>query len=735
MKLSTLFMALCLACVTSVSAKNWEAKWITSSECQTRSNSWICFHKSVELPSLEGQTVYADIAVDSKYWLWINGEMVVFEGGLKRGPNPQDTYYDHVDITKFLTQGENSIAVLMWYFGKDGFSHKSSGKAGLLFDCQANGFKILSDGSWNCKFYDAYEETGKPHPNFRMPESNIRFDARKEIVGWTAKGAKPQFSSALVVGEAGVAPWNNLIERPIPFWKDYGMKDYVSIETRKGEVADTFYCQLPYNCHATPYLDVDASAGKEIRIQTDDYMGGGEPNVRAEYVTKNGKQTYESLGWMNGHQVIYLVPKDVKVNALKYRETGYDTSFTGTFTCNDDFLNRLREKAVRTLYVTMRDTYMDCPDRERSQWWGDEVNELGEAFYATDLKGHKLAYKGIHELMGWQREDGVIFSPCPAGNWGNELPAQMLASVGYYGFRTYYFYSGDASFIPTVYDRMKRYLHDVWKLDEDGLVITREGDWSWGDWGDNIDLNLLLNAWYYLALKGEREFAQILQKEADVQMITAIMKKMEANFNKRFWTGIAYRSPEYQGESDDRGQALAVLAGFAKRDQYPFIYNVLQKEYHASPYMEKYVGEALFVMGYPTFALERTRTRFANMVNHPTYTTLWEGWGIGAEGFGGGSINHAWSGGTLTLLSQYVAGITPVKPGFKEFQIKPQMGDLNTAKVTVDTRYGFIKAELQRKDGEIQISFEVPEGTTAYVVVGRKRTPYQSGKHTVTIKE
>ena len=282
---------------------------------------------------------------------------------------------------------------------------------------------------------------------------------------------------------------------------------------------------------------------------------------------------------------------------------------------------------------------------------------------------------------------------------------------------------------------MKRYLHDVWKLDEDGLVITREGDWSWGDWGDNIDLNLLLNAWYYLALKGEREFAQILQKEADVQMITAIMKKMEANFNKRFWTGIAYRSPEYQGETDDRGQALAVLAGFAKRDQYPFIYNVLQKEYHASPYMEKYVGEALFVMGYPTFALERTRTRFANMVNHPTYTTLWEGWGIGAEGFGGGSINHAWSGGTLTLLSQYVAGITPVKPGFKEFQIKPQMGDLTDAKVTIDTRYGFIKAELKRVAEGICISFEVPEGTTAYVVEGRKRTPYQSGIHLVTIKE
>jgi hypothetical protein len=59
---------------------------------------------------------------------------------------------------------------------------------------------------------------------------------------------------------------------------------------------------------------------------------------------------------------------------------------------------------------------------------------------------------------------------------------------------------------------MKRYLHEVWKTDADGLVITRHGDWSWGDWGKNIDLDLLLNAWYYLALKGEREFAKLLNK-------------------------------------------------------------------------------------------------------------------------------------------------------------------------------------------------------------------------------
>ncbi len=734
MRITSLIVLCWILCMPLLAqTKQWEGKWITSKECQSRSNSWICFHKHVTLPSLNGQTVYADIAVDSKYWLWINGEQVVFEGGLKRGPNPNDTYYDKVDITRYLKQGENSIALLMWYFGKEGFSHNSSGKAGLLFDCQTPDFKILSDGSWICKYYDAYEQTGAPFPNFRLPESNIRFNAQKEIVGWTDAGARPKFSAALVLGEAGMSPWNKLVERPIPLWKDYGMKDYVSIEKKEGEVVDTYYCRLPYNCHATPYLDIEAPAGKEIRIQTDDYMGGSEPNVRAEYITKSGRQAYESLGWMNGHTLIYEIPKDVKVHALKFRETGYQTEFTGTFTCNDDFLNRLREKAVRTLYVTMRDTYMDCPDRERSQWWGDEVNELGEAFYATDLNGHKLAYKGILELMGWQRADGVIFSPCPAGNWRTELPAQMLASIGYYGFYTYYFYSGNDTFIPLVYDGMKRYLHEVWKTDADGLVITRHGDWSWGDWGEHIDLNLLLNAWYYLALKSELEFAKILQKTADVQLIDGMMQRMEANFNKRFWTGKEYRSPEYKGETDDRGQALAVLAGFAQPKQYPLIYKVLQKEYHASPFMEKYVGEALFVMGYPTFALERTRTRFANMVNHPTYSTLWEGWGIGAEGFGGGSINHAWSGGTLTLLSQYVAGISPLQPGFKEFQIRPQMGDLTSAQVTVDTRYGLIKADLQKKGKKIHLTVDVPEGTTAVVVDRNKRIPLESGHHALVI--
>ena len=94
--------------------------------------SWFCFRNSFHLDSISDNIVI-DIAADSKYWLWINGELEIREGGLKRGPNPNDTYYDKLENLKNLQQGNNRIAILVWYFGKDGFSHKNSATPGITF--------------------------------------------------------------------------------------------------------------------------------------------------------------------------------------------------------------------------------------------------------------------------------------------------------------------------------------------------------------------------------------------------------------------------------------------------------------------------------------------------------------------------------------------------------------------------------------------------------------------------
>ena len=703
-----------------------QSKWIGSEHCQSTPNTWLCFRKTVHLPGVPGEMI-ANIAVDSKYWLWINGKMVVFEGGLKRGPAPGATYYDQVDIAPYLEKGENIIALLVWHFGKNGFSHVNSGTAALLFCAQGANLSIVSDKSWQCSVYRAYQNTEAPFPNYRLSESNIRFDARKELAGWNMPDFSGKLGASIEIVAPNEMPFGKLVARPIPMWKNGGLTDYP--EVVKNEKGDTIRCRLTYNCKITPYLHVKAPAGLVVGMLTDNYTGGSANNVRAEYITREGEQEYESFGWMNGHEVLYVVPAGVEVLGVKYRETGYNADMKGSFACDDDFYNELWKRSARTLYITMRDNYMDCPDRERAQWWGDEVNELGEAFYVLDPRGWQLAAKGIYELMNWQRPDGVIASPVPSLNWCKELPLQMLASVGWYGFYTQAFYSDDYSFVPHIYDGLKKYLHEVWQVDGQGMPVVRPGDWSWGDWGTDVDMEVLTTCWYYLALKAEKEFALHLRKLYDANQIGEMMKRISAAFDARYWNGKAYRSKLHNGETDDRAQAMAVVSGLAPVGRYKALLKVFKKEYHASPYMEKYVMEALFMMGEPEFALKRMRDRYAKMISYP-YTTLFEGWGIGAEGFGGGPINHAWSGGPLTILSQKLCGIEPLAPGFKQFRVAPQLGSLNKASAVVPTLYGDIRVDIRQQDHKLGIQVVVPQGTTAVVALpGSKEKVLSPGTH------
>lgn len=711
MKKVFLLSLLCLFAL-SLSASDWKAWWISSDQCRNEPNTWLCYRKTTDISALPEQAI-ARIAADSKYWLWINDSLVVFEGGLKRGPNPKDSYYDEVDIAPFLQKGKNTIAVLVWYFGKQGFSHHSSGKAGLLFDCQAPGLEIISDDSWQCFIHPAYQTCPEPVPNFRLSESSILYDARKDIGNWYSSKQQVPMATATKLQKAGGSPWNELIKRPIPLWKDSGLKEYRKTY-RNG---DTLICELPYNSQITPYLRIKSKAGLKITLATDNYFyyNGATENLRAEYITKDGEQEYESPGWMNGHKMYYLIPSDVEIKKVLYRETGYDTSFSGSFNSSDSWLNALWKKSQRTLYVTMRDTYMDCPERERAQWTGDAVNQSGESFYSLSPSSHQLVKKWLSELINWQKTDGSIYAPVPAGNWEKELPGQTLASIGYFGAYNYYMHIGDTATIAAIYPAIKKYLN-LWKVGADGLILLREGGWLWGDWGNHRDMLPLMNAWYYLALKGMNFIATDLGYTADATNYSTQLRNLQVAFNTRFWNGTAYRDPKYKGETDDRVQALAVVAGLASPSQYPALLKVLQQEYHSSPYMEKYVFEAMMMMGKEEEAISRHKERMNDMVTDSCFTTLWEHWDVKSSGYRSGTINHSWTGGGLTILSQYVCGIAPLAPGYDKISIMPQPGSIANAIAEVASVKGKIKSSFSQTDKSLTMDVETPAGIKSVTV-------------------
>jgi alpha-L-rhamnosidase len=700
-------------------AQQYNGKWIWQS-ADGPANTWICFRKTFTVSEKPG-TAIAFIAVDSKYWLWVNNQQVVFEGGLKRGPTPEDTYVDTITLSEYLTSGNNTISMLVRYFGKQGYSHKSSGKGGLFFECAIDDTLIISDSTWKMNVHPAFEQSSSVYPDRKLPESNIRFNALKDTLGdWTSLDYND--TSWLQATEKGAppdAPWNHLWIRPVPQWKNSGLVDYpdLSVDLPFTSATDTtIRCMLPYNAQFTPFLEIVSPAGQQIIIYSD-ISSRTSNSIVGEYITKPGTQQYESLGWMNGHFVYYVIPAGVTVKSLKYRETGYNTEFAGSFTCNDDFFNTLWKKAQRTLYVNMRDNYMDCPDRERAMWWGDAVNEIGQSFYALDRKSDLLARKSISNLVEWQKSDSVLFSPVPSGNWNSEYPLQMLASIGRYGFWNYFLYSGDTSAIINAYPHVKKYL-GIWSLDEDGLAKHRNGMSFWGDWGKNIDTRILANCWYYMAVKTVRDMAILTGNAVDTAIFNPVIASLENNFNRVLWNNNEYRSPGYYTATDDRGNGLAVVAGLADSTKWPMIRQVLLNQHNASPYMEKYVLEALYIMGNDTDALNRMKRadRYGSMVAD-TLTTLYELFG------NKGTYNHGWSGGPLTLLSQYCAGVAPETAGFESYHVYPEEGEVTNLKATVPSVKGDILVETAKDSAFYNLDLVSPINTVAKV--GIPRLPFR----------
>lgn len=703
--------------------------------------SWYAFRKAFDIKG--DPSAALDIEADTKYWLWVNGELFVREGNLKRGPTPNDGYYDHFDAVPGLVKGHNEVAVLVNFHGRKSVNHVTSPTAGLWFDLKGKGWRVVSDASWKAARHPAFYIPEGGCPNLRLSESNIGFDSRKQLnffeLGFDDSAWKAP--KTLTMKEAG---WGEQALRPIPQWRYSDLREYVSTRMEGGELI----CELPYDCQVTPYIRVKAPEGKIIDIYTDLYgkpvIEGDEPydvpspdpnhnrpisetlsatpkeiqerfmsfpllNTREQYLTRDGEQEYETFGWMNGMTVHYSIPEGVEVVEVKYRESGYDTSFAGSFVCDDPFLNTLWDRAARTLYVDMRDNFFDCPHRERGQWIGDAANEAIQTYYALDPKSFAMTAKCIRELAGFQEETGSMYGPVPGYNFG-ELVTQTTAFLSR-AVPEYYMYTGDITPLKDIYDAFKRYV-PLWEFDSDGLVLERHGEniANWGDWGENKDMRLLYNTWVAVLLETAERYAGWMD---DKEAAEAAREKRDAlikTINDRYWRGTHYQSDEYTGCPDDRGQAVAVIGGVAGESRFDALKEFFKKHYHASPYMEYYVLDALCRMGFYQDALDRIRIRYKEMIE-ADYSTLWELFGDGTGKTD--SYNHAWSGGPLVILSKYIAGIYPTEPGFKAFAVRPNLCDLKEVNAVVATVRGDITLGAKRDGVQTHYEVMVPEGTMA----------------------
>jgi alpha-L-rhamnosidase len=437
--------------------------------------------------------------------------------------------------------------------------------------------------------------------------------------------------------------------------RDYGLKDYVGLSKDLPHAEDhpwKLVCELPHNGHFQPWIEVRAEAGREIRFNSS--------NPLVQYLTEtetwttgaNGLQSREAERWVSGEGAIYTIPAGVVVTAVKYRETGFDTDFAGSFVCNDEDYNILWKKAARTAYVCMRDHFYDCPDRERVGFWGDGTPELDQCFYLFDRKSHELC----RSLVRRQLEPDFY-------------PGQHLEFLGEFGLWFYYLQTGDLDSMKAVYEPTKTFLFDTYKFGNHG---------TWFDWGkENKDTAVIEVCFHYNCLETLKRLAPITGHAADVETIDRRLAEVRATFDKRFWRGGYYMSTQVTAP-DDRANAMAVVSGLADRSKWPAIHeNVLSKREFASCFFDRWVFEALCRMGLQEQALLRMHRRYRTMIPC-SFTTLWEHydrwWASQIDAFDeGSSLNHGWNPPAL-LLSQTIAGVSPVELGWSTYQVLPKEG-------------------------------------------------------------
>ena len=744
-----------LSAIEGYKKTDWTANWIWTENCAE--DSYVAFRKTFTLEQAV-PTATAFISAADKYVLWVNGELVVLDGSLKRGPTPYDSYYDTVELTN-LKQGENTIALLVAFNGRSGDGSivpvlvdeegDEYTQAGLIFELDAGGTTICSDSSWKAARHTGYKNrvtAGADYPGYSqssmLAERNVYFDARDDLGDFMAEGYNDsEWEDATPVSKAGDLPFGDLYSamiQPIRFQDivDFSNSaDYVGTPLTQDT---TLVLDLPGNIQFTPYFELEAPAGKKLTLYTDTYTDKQElPNFKDTYVTADGAQCYENYPWRSGSKLIIEAEAGVTFTRLGYRASGFNGEQVGSFTSSDPGLDQLWQESLNTLAICMRDTYMDCPERERGPYMGDASNEIDAALYSYDQGGLDLTKKAILACVAWTGADGAIPSRAPSVK-PQEIPNQSLIFMT--SVYHYWLHSGDRETAEAYCNAFLNYLRLVEM--ENGLPVYRDGSWTWDDWGDRIDTRLLQTGIYYYALNVTKSLADDLGITEGTEFLAERMDSMRENWRAVYYTEEGFKSPDSK-YVDDRANAMLALSGLAGEEDWPLITDVIMSTYQASPFIEKYVLEALCAMGRVDLALQRMRDRYAPMLKDE-YDTLW-------ETFDGetGTVNHGWTAAPLYILSKYAAGIRPTQAGFEAYEIAPG-NELDSFHCTVWTPKGEITAELETAAAEKTLTVTaidaagtiiVPEGMGTdfivsggdYEIDGNRISVAQAGKYVITI--
>jgi hypothetical protein len=705
-----------------------------------------CFRKNFQIKGELKQAILR-IFCDTGYTLFFNGRFVV---SLDEWCNTRD-----YDVTPFLVNGENSVAVI-------GFNH--AGHRGLAVELSVsmesgNTLSVVSDATWKTL---AEERWGWREVDFDDSAWAHASELPNATIGAEQWKGRPGSDPTKIIPYLTGSPF---FPGPIPkcapgtpFYslKRTGFSVPAEIEDIIGPDYQANLEMFPKNVlHPVKIAEtfngngsmVNAKAllspgkSKGAKIRAPEMAGGpqvildfggeiagylrlriasdGFSRVRLHYgetlseclhlpprtalltrmITEDydvapGTREMESIvrqGFRFVKIEFFDCESKVELSDVSVKTSSYPVNYLGYFSCSDRSLNAIWQAARKTLHLCMQEYYLDGIKRDRFMWVGDTRLEALVNYY---LFGDAELFKYC-----WR---GAAASQSSDGGIGSALGEGTSILWDYVAWwiialQDYYRHTGDHTFIKELSTPINQAA--AWLISKrdpaDGLIrIPDEKGHGWFyTLNGKAGKDPEFNALFKRAMAAAAETADLTGKKSLGEKYRA-----QAAQTKRALTKLP---PPH----DDPGTMTNSLASFD-------------------------LTETMFRAGKATEALAFIKARWQPMLDCGS-DSFWEALPeIGEtpfaekkkwDAYNYRSHCHGWTAGPALSLPAEVVGIKPVLPGFALFEVRPQLGGLAFAKAVVPSPHGLIAVSMSIKDGVFEETLLIPRGCNANVFLPKRQ--------------
>lgn len=585
------------------------------------------------------------ISVCGDYTLFINGEYV---SSNQYADFEYYKVYDNIDITQYLKQGENTVSVLAWYFGKSGMRYltPSSGLIYEIFDnngivCESNS-QTLSRKS--IAYLSGSEKKISPQLGY-----SFTYDSTKEDE-WL-KGELDGFSESVVIQEK-----KEFYERPV---KKHLIKDLC-----KGEVisqgSSRYLIDLGEEVVGLCSFSINSKKEQNINISYGECLDNGHVKRKIDnrdfsfdYVAKAGKNTYTNY-------MLRLACRYIEIECEDDLEIEYIGILPQTYPVKEKSVsmenlldNQIYNACVNTLKLCMMEHYVDCPWREQCLYSYDSRNQILSGYYAFEDGNTDYARANLYLMSKDNRIDELLSICFPSGE-DLTIPAFSLYYI--LAIREFIEYTGDLKLAESVFGKLKKIMKAFCDNMSDGLVCSFEGEnhWNFYDWSpyasgslhckDDGKADFIINCVFLMGLDS---FDYICKRLGAINEYASLAEGIKLKLKEKFYDGETFFISDSSEDATELANSFAVLLGIADEAQSQRICEKLARGQlvECSLSMKPFKYDALLKVNkekYKPVILGEIRQTYKKMLDEGS-TTVWETINGASDFDNAGSLCHGWS--------------------------------------------------------------------------------------------